>query len=309
MLRRGKNARKSAVYTTVHEHFESIFNDVSAKRRHFEMGSSNTTRERDQLLICVRTWRRIARTIGCCCFILLSAGFVQANESNTLETTIPQTDKRYQQQRAAMVQDQIVQPSDGRTAVTNKNVLAAMREVPRHWFVPKEYARTAYHDGPLPIGHGQTISQPYIVAIMTELLKPQSDHIVLEVGTGSGYQAAILSQLVQQVYTIEIVEPLGEEATQTLSERGYDNVEVRVGDGYQGWPEQAPFDGIIVTAAPDHVPQPLIDQLRTGGRMVIPVGPSGGIQELLVLTKQEDGSISETEMMSVRFVPLTRDND
>ena len=231
------------------------------------------------------------------------------NESNAQEPTTFQNDKWYAQQRAAMVLDQIERPSDGRTAITNKKVLAAMYEVPRHWFVPKEYAHAAYHDGPLPIGHGQTISQPYIVAIMTELLHPQLTHTVLEVGTGSGYQAAVLSQLVQQIYTIEIVAPLGEEAAQTLSERGYDNVEVRVGDGYLGWQEQAPFDGIIVTAAPDHIPQPLIDQLRTGGRMVIPVGPSGGIQELLVLTKQKDGSIRETEMMAVRFVPLTRDND
>ncbi|MDH3693776.1 MAG: protein-L-isoaspartate(D-aspartate) O-methyltransferase [Gammaproteobacteria bacterium] len=231
------------------------------------------------------------------------------NESNAQESTIFQTNKWYEQQREAMVLDQIEQPTDGRTAITNKKVLAAMREVPRHWFIPKEYAHATYHDGPLPIGHGQTISQPYIVAIMTELLHPQLTHTVLEVGTGSGYQAAVLSQLVQQVYTIEIVQPLGEEATQTLSEHGYDNVEVRVGDGYRGWPEQSPFDGIIVTAAPDHIPQPLIDQLRTGGRMVIPVGPSGGIQELLVLTKQKDGSICETEMMAVRFVPLTREKD
>ncbi len=218
------------------------------------------------------------------------------------------TKKRYEQIRLDMVREQIAKPSDDRARVTDKNVLAAMQEVPRHWFVPESYQKAAYHDGPLPIGHGQTISQPYMVAIMSELLHAQTNHTVLEVGTGSGYQAAILSHLVKQVYSIEIVEPLGNEAARVLAKHGYENVEVRVGDGYLGWPEHAPFDGIVVTAAPDHIPQPLIDQLRAGGRMVIPVGPSGGIQELLALTKQEDGSVSETELMLVRFVPLTRDN-
>lgn len=273
--------------------------------------SKNTPKKINRRLIYISTWRRIALTIGFCGLILQTGSFALASESNTREATITQSkaNQWYEQQRAAMVQDQIENPSDGRTPITNKNVLAAMGKVPRHWFVPVEYTHTAYHDGPLPIGHDQTISQPYIVAIMTELLQPQADHTVLEVGTGSGYQAAVLSQLVKQVFTIEIVQPLGEDAARILSERGYNNVEVRVGDGYLGWPEHAPFDGIIVTAAPDHIPQPLIDQLQIGGRMVIPVGPRGGIQELLVLTKQEDGSVSETEMMAVRFVPLTRDDD
>lgn len=275
------------------------------------MSHSNNTKLAIGQLIYFPVWRRIVFTIVLCVLAPQAANHTQATELAGTERKVSaeNTNKRYEQQRAAMVREQIAKPKDGRIAVTDKDVLAAMRTVPRHWFVPEKYHDAAYHDGPLPIGHGQTISQPYIVAIMTELLKPQADHTVLEIGTGSGYQAAVLSHLVKQVYTIEIVEPLGEEAAQTLAKYGYDNVEVRVGDGYLGWPEHVPFDGIIVTAAPDHIPQPLIDQLGTDGRMVIPVGPSSGIQELLVLTKQEDGSVSETEMMSVRFVPLTRDNE
>ncbi len=206
-----------------------------------------------------------------------------------------------------MVHEQIANPIDGRPPVSNERVLAAMKEVPRHLFVPRDVRNMAYADRPLPIGHGQTISQPYIVASMTELLNPKAEHVVLEVGPGSGYQAAVLSHLVKHVYSIEIVRPLAEQARDDLKEHGFSNVTVKAGDGYAGWPEHAPFDGIIVTAAPDHVPEPLIEQLRPGGRMVIPVGERYAVQELLLLTKRNDGSVDEERVMSVGFVPLTRD--
>lgn len=185
-------------------------------------------------------------------------------------------------------------------------VLRAMSTVPRHRFVPAYLVPDAYLDRPLPIGQGQTISQPFIVALMTELLDPRPDARVLEVGTGSGYQAAVLAGCVAKVYTIEIVAPLGERARSVLADLGYRNVEVRIGDGYKGWPEAAPFDGIIVTAAPDHVPQPLIDQLAPNARMVIPVGSVHGIQDLLVITKGADGRAVTKRTIPVRFVPLTR---
>jgi protein-L-isoaspartate(D-aspartate) O-methyltransferase len=186
-------------------------------------------------------------------------------------------------------------------------VAAAMGRVERHRFVPAEVAAHAYENRPLPIGQGQTISQPFIVALMTELLDPKPEHVVLEVGTGSGYQAAVLAECVRKVYTIEIVAALGEHARATLAALGYRNVEVRVGDGYLGWPEAAPFDGIVVTAAPEHVPQPLLDQLRPGGRMVIPVGAQVGGQDLLLITKEADGRTITRRKLPVRFVPLTRE--
>lgn len=186
-------------------------------------------------------------------------------------------------------------------------VAAAMGRVERHRFVPAEVAAYAYENRPLPIGHGQTISQPFIVALMTELLDPQPEHVVLEVGTGSGYQAAVLAECVRKVYTIEIVAALGERARATLEALGYRNVEVRIGDGYLGWPEAAPFDGIVVTAAPEHVPQPLLDQLKPGGRMVIPVGAQAGGQDLLLITKEADGRTITRRKLPVRFVPLTRE--
>jgi protein-L-isoaspartate(D-aspartate) O-methyltransferase len=184
-------------------------------------------------------------------------------------------------------------------------VMAAMGKVPRHRFVPALQDLFAYDNRPLPIGEGQTISQPYIVALMTDLLDPKPTDTVLEVGTGSGYQAAVLAELVAKVYTIEIVEALGLRARQVLAE--YRNVEVRVGDGYGGWPAAAPFDAIIVTAAPAAVPQPLIDQLKPGGRMVIPVGAASDVQHLLLMEKQSDGRTTTTRTLPVRFVPLTRD--
>lgn len=189
--------------------------------------------------------------------------------------------------------------------IDDPRVLRAMAKVPREKFVAKELETNAYEDRPLPIGFGQTISQPYIVAFMTQAMKPKSTDRVLEIGTGSGYQAAVLGELVAQVYTIEIVRPLAQRAATVLNALGYKNVLVKGGDGYKGWPEYAPFDAIIVTAAPDHVPQPLIDQLKEGGRMIIPVGKTFA-QELQVLEKR-GGAIKQTAAIPVKFVPLTRD--
>ncbi|MEA3211364.1 MAG: protein-L-isoaspartate(D-aspartate) O-methyltransferase [Chthoniobacter sp.] len=187
--------------------------------------------------------------------------------------------------------------------VKNPRVLQAMGKVPRHEFVPAEERHLAYSDQPLPIGYGQTISQPYIVAFMTEKLDPQPTDRVLEIGTGSGYQAAVLAELVGEVYSIEIVEPLAHRAETDLKRLGYRNVHVRAGDGYKGWPEAGPFDAIIVTCAPDHVPKPLVEQLKEGGRMIIPVGPPGA-QELYYLVKK-DGKLEQRAVLSVRFVPMT----
>jgi len=184
-------------------------------------------------------------------------------------------------------------------------VLEAMRKIPREEFVPFVQRRAAYRNRPLSIGSGQTISQPYIVALMTDLLQVKPEDTVLEIGTGSGYQAAVLSALAKDVYTIEIVESLGRSAAKTFERLGYTNVHARIGDGYKGWPEHAPFDSIIVTAAPDHVPPALIEQLKPGGRLVIPVGRLA--QSLLVITKNADGTTSREEVVAVQFVPLTRE--
>lgn len=187
----------------------------------------------------------------------------------------------------------------------SERVLDVMAEVPRHRFVPDSERYAAYFNHPLPIGYGQTISQPYIVALMTDLLRLDKRHTVLEVGTGSGYQTAALSALAGQVYSIEIVEPLAAHAAGLLRELGYANVEVKSGDGHQGWPEHAPYDGIIVTAAADEIPQTLIDQLKPGGRMVIPVGGWSHVQELMLITKDMDGDAHRKDILPVRFVPLT----
>ena len=187
--------------------------------------------------------------------------------------------------------------------ITDTKVLDVMARVPRHRFVAPEQADEAYADYPLPIGHGQTISQPYIVALMTQLARPKAESRALDIGTGSGYQAAVLAELCKEVYSIEIVEPLADQARKRLAELGYKNITVRAGDGYRGWPEKAPFDVIVVAAAPDHVPQPLVDQLARGGRLVIPVGDYP--QELLVLEKQADGSVRRQTTIPVAFVPMT----
>jgi len=214
-------------------------------------------------------------------------------------------DPAWRELRAAMVKTQICAEGidDWRTPVRDERVLEAMRLVPRHEFVPGGTRRFSYYDSPLPIGYEQTISQPYIVALMTELLKPKAEHRVLEVGTGSGYQAAVLALLVKEVYTIEIVRPLAERAEADLKRLGYENVFVRAGDGYRGWPEKAPFDGIIVTAAPEKIPEPLLEQLKIGGRLAIPVGPPGN-QELVVMHKTDRGVFRET-VLAVRFVEMT----
>lgn len=205
----------------------------------------------------------------------------------------------YSRQREAMVQYQIQD-----RGVKDKNVLNAMRKVPRHLYVPEEERNGAYRDSPLPIGYGQTISQPYIVALMTELLELKEGEKVLEIGTGSGYQAAVLAEIAKEVYTIEIVQGLAQRAEKTLKEQGYGNVRVKCGDGFLGWPEYAPFDGIVVTCAPEEVPAPLLDQLREGGRIVVPVGPRFPNQTLKVLRK-EKGKIKEKSVIPVRFVPMT----
>jgi len=183
-----------------------------------------------------------------------------------------------------------------------------MGKVPRHRFVPEHRASDAYRNRPLPIGEGQTISQPFIVALSTDLLEPKPGDVMLEIGTGSGYQAAVLAELVRQVWSIEIVEPLGRKAERLLHELGYGNVGVRIDDGYQGWPEKGPFDGIVVTAAAPEVPAPLVEQLKPGARMVIPVGPSSAAQELLLIEKLADGTTTRRTVLPVRFVPLTRGN-
>lgn len=215
----------------------------------------------------------------------------------------------YKAARKRMVEQDIARSGWAREGVKDKHVLEAMRRVLRHEFVPASRRDEAYADRPLPIGHGQTISQPYIVAYMTEMLKLEPDFKVLEIGTGSGYQAAVLAEIVKQVYTIEIIEPLAERATQTLKEQGYENVTVKHGDGYFGWPEHAPFDAIIVTAAASHIPPPLVEQLKPGGRMAIPVGPPLQTQNLILVEKLEDGTIRRKSVMPVRFVPLTRQEE
>ena len=212
--------------------------------------------------------------------------------------------KDYEELREAMVKTQI--ESRG---VKDEDILSVMQDVPRHLFIDESLWPKAYSDGPLPIGHGQTISQPYIVAFMTELLRPDTHHMVLEIGTGSGYQAAVLAKLVHHVYTIEIVPKLGRNAKTTLKRLGYDNISVRVGDGYKGWPEEEPFDRIIVTAAPEKVPEALIDQLKPGGRMVLPVGPRWWGQDLLVIEKDDRGKVVRKNTIPVRFVPMIRQEE
>ena len=211
-----------------------------------------------------------------------------------------QKDVSWQHQAQEMVQSQVVS-----RGIKDTLLLRTMTHTPRHLFVPEKYQAMAYRDHPLPIGYEQTISQPYIVALMTEWLALEGNEKVLEIGTGSGYQAAILSQLVPQVYSIEIVEPLALSSAKLLKQLGYDNVEVRYGDGYEGWPEHAPFDRIILTAAPEEIPQKLVDQLALGGRMILPVGKH--YQQLVMITKSRTG-ISKEIITDVRFVPMIHGN-
>jgi len=214
---------------------------------------------------------------------------METRENNT-------TQDPYFESRLSMVEKQI-----RRRGVKDQRVLEAMRKVPRHKFVPEHLQNQAYQDEPLPIGEGQTISQPYIVAYMTEQLKLSGNERILEIGTGSGYQTAILAELCDSVFTIEIIPSLSQRARKVVQQLGYENVQFKVGDGYRGWPEKAPFDAIMVTAAPDHIPQPLIEQLKIGGRMIIPVGDF--FQELILVKKIEKGILKEKKL-PVRFVPM-----
>jgi len=223
-------------------------------------------------------------------------------ECSCVGTSAPQ--ESFEQLRQTMVERQLVS-----RGIADRRVLDALRRVPRHLFVPEQFRRLAYEDHPLPIGLEQTISQPYIVALMTELARVANDHTVLEIGTGSGYQAAVLSVLARRVYSIEYLAPLGEAARKRLTELGYNNVEVKIGDGYQGWPERQPFDAILVTAASEEVPQPLIDQLKPGGTLVIPVGRQADTQMLQVLEKDSRGKIARKNTIPVRFVPLVKGQD
>jgi len=207
----------------------------------------------------------------------------------------------YKGLRENMVKNQIESRN-----VYNSATLRAMRTVPRHEFVPDEMRAYAYEDRPLAIGNGQTISQPYIVAFMTSVINPKPDDKILEIGTGSGYQAAVLAEIVNEVYTIEIIPALAEQAEKKFQVLNYTNIHTRVGDGYHGWPEEAPFDAIVVTAAPDEIPMPLVDQLKEGGKLVIPVGPKYSVQSLQLVTKKK-GKTSVTNLFPVRFVPFTRD--
>ncbi len=220
-----------------------------------------------------------------------------------------QAQDSYEPQRNRMLEEIAALARDTRLetggAALSGRVMAAMAKVARHEFVPASQRASAYANRPLPIGLGQTISQPYIVALMTDLMEVKPGDRVLEIGPGSGYQAAVLAELAGTVYTIEIAEPLGREAAERLSRLGYRNVVTRIGDGYQGWPGEAPFDSIMVTAAPREVPQPLIDQLKPGGRLVVPIGGQAAGQSLLLIGKQADGTVTRRNVLAVRFVPLT----
>jgi protein-L-isoaspartate(D-aspartate) O-methyltransferase len=246
-----------------------------------------------QILKSMRAWNaRIGKR-------LLAASMIGMSAGACAQPPAEGNDDRAAQ-RARMVERQLASRD-----IDDRRVLDAMRSVPRHLFVDPDQAAHAYDDGPLPIGHGQTISQPYIVALMTQLARPQPGDRVLEIGTGSGYQAAVLAKLASQVYTIEIVEPLAAEAKARLQRLGYDNVTVRAGDGYAGWPEHAPFDVVILTAAPEKVPAPLLEQLKPGGRLVAPIGSAFLGQELRLIEKRADGSLRTTRSVPVRFVPFT----
>ncbi len=240
------------------------------------------------------------------CYIFFVAALAAAVPALAAEPPEPWSPPRFtarQDERDAMVR------TIRHHGLTDKAVLDAMARVPRHEFVPAAHSRLAYDDSPLPIGHGQTISQPYIVAEMTRLLDLKPESKVLEIGTGSGYQAAVLTEFTRRVYTIEIVKPLAEEAEKRLRRLGYTPVAVRHADGWNGWEEEAPFDAIIVTCAAGQIPPPLVKQLAPGGRMVIPVGAPFAVQSLMLVTKDDDGKVRSRSLMAVRFVPLVRQGE
>lgn len=251
--------------------------------------------------------KNILIAIGLVCFLAGCSSSVETtpptplpSQTGEMEAASTATADVYTQARLAMVREQIEL-----RGVDDAALLEAMRRVERHRFVPEEYLDQAYDDHPLPIGYGQTISQPYIVALMSEVLGVQAGERVLEIGTGSGYQAAVLAEMGVDVYTVEIVPELASQATARLDDLGYDNIQVLAADGYFGWEEHAPYDGIIVTAAPDHLPQPLVNQLAEGGRLVIPIGPVGMVQTLWQFEKI-NGELEATNLGGVRFVPFTR---
>jgi len=228
-----------------------------------------------------------------------------AQEAETWKPPVPPASAEFAEERRRMVETQIARPDDGRPPVKDERVLEAMRTVPRHVFLPGALRLRAHEDNPLPIGEGQTISQPYIVAKMTELLGLRPGSKVLEIGTGSGYQAAVLAHLTPRVFTIEIVKPLAERADRVLKEQKYDTVKRRCGDGYAGWPEESPFDAILLTCAAERVPEPLWEQLRPGGRIVMPMGAPHGFQRLVVVEKTAEGGRRTRVVMDVAFVPMT----
>jgi protein-L-isoaspartate(D-aspartate) O-methyltransferase len=248
--------------------------------------------------------KKTAEILHTSLFIVISLTILLIQSTEPSVFAQKSDDTTFLEQRISMVKTQIVE-----RGVNDPHVIGAMKSVPRHKFVPDKYITSAYDDNPLPIGYGQTISQPYIVAYMTEVLNLRKTSTVLEVGTGSGYQAAILSPIVKQVYTIEIISELAKSAAIRLKDLGYDNVEVAIGDGYYGWNKYAPFDAIIVTAAAGHIPPPLLEQLKNNGRMVIPVGGSFTVQNLILISKDGDGNITTRNLIPVRFVPLTGSRD
>lgn len=239
-------------------------------------------------------WYRMAIGLLAIGFFAIAAPVLAADLAAQRERMVREIEEDVRFTRAALGKESL-----------DERVLQVMRRVPRHEFVPPGQRSAAYENRPLPIGFGQTISQPYIVAVMTDLLQVGPDDVVFELGTGSGYQAAVLAELAKQVYTMEIIEELGERARETLARLDYANVTVRVGDGYYGWEEQAPFDAIMVTAAGDHIPPPLVRQLKPGGRMMIPVGSRFFTQQLVLVEKGEDGAIRTRELLPVQFVPIT----
>ncbi|MFN3550823.1 MAG: protein-L-isoaspartate(D-aspartate) O-methyltransferase [Endomicrobiia bacterium] len=245
--------------------------------------------------------KKIYKLIFSIIFIFLSCNHKQNFSIKSQEKKEMNNIDEHYQKRLEMLEYQLK-----RRDITDEKVLSAMLKVERHRFVPKEYEKLAYTDEPLPIGFGQTISQPYIVALMTQLLELKGDEKILEIGTGSGYQAAILAELVKEVYTIEIIPQLAQRAEKLLKDLGYKNIFVKIGDGYLGWQEYAPYDGIIVTCAPDHIPQPLIDQLKDGGKIVIPVGD---IYQELVVVEKKGRKIIKKNIIPVRFVPMKRLNE
>jgi protein-L-isoaspartate(D-aspartate) O-methyltransferase len=245
----------------------------------------------------VQVWKAFVCLLPVC-FLVTGAAFGQTLSQGLHPAFTERIAEREQMVREG-IQNYPYQP------VTDPKVLAAMRRVPRHVFVPEEVRGEAYRNSPLLIGHNQTISQPFIVAHMTEMLELQRDQKVLEIGTGSGYQAAVLAELCDNVYTVEIIPPLGRQAESLLRELGYDRVHVKIGDGYEGWPEHAPYDRMIVTCAPDDIPPALIEQLAPGGRMVIPVGKPYGAQYMVLVTKDKNGQIKRHQKYPVRFVPMT----